>query len=65
MISYLAVKGNSGIYLSEPGRQMDEMLAKGMDIYEEENGVKTLIATPTEGYLYGKPAIQQFVRAGN
>ncbi len=59
MVSYLAVKGNSGIYLSRPDIQMDGMMAKGMDIYKEENGVRTLIATPDEGYLYGKPTIEQ------
>lgn len=58
MSSYFAKKGNAGIYLMA-SQQMDTMLAKGFDIYKEENGVRTLIATPDEGYLYGKPTIEQ------
>lgn len=62
MTKYLAQVGNTGIYLSKT-EQMDKMLKNGCDIYKiDENGVKTLIATPGQGYLIQKPTIEQVAK---
>lgn len=54
MIFYKAKKENSQIYLINSD-QMDKYLDKGCDIYIEEDGKDTLIATPKDGYLVEKP----------
>lgn len=51
---YLAKQNNSIIYLSQD-EQMDKYLEKGAEIYSEENGVQTLIATPENGFLVERP----------
>lgn len=58
MINYFAKKGNTGIYLAESS-QMDKMLAKGFDIYANDDGDEVLIATPDDGYLGERPVIGQ------
>ena len=58
MAPYLAQWPGGGIYLSSSD-QMDRYLEKGASIYQEEDGVQTLIATPEEGFLVERPVFPQ------
>lgn len=51
---YLALNNDCGIYLLAD-YQMDIYLSKGYSIYYVENGSKTLIATPDDGFLVPRP----------
>ena len=44
-----------GIFLTAE-EQMDRYLSLGYDIYEMEGKEKNVIATPEEGFLYGRPS---------
>lgn len=56
MKKYFAIskEDKQGTYLSED-KQMDKYLALGWDIYEEDAGAETLIATPEKGFLIERP----------
>ncbi len=56
MKKYFAIskEDKQGTYLSVD-KQMDKYLALGWDIYEEDAGVETLIATPEKGFLIERP----------
>ncbi len=58
MIFYKAKKYNSQVYLKDSD-QMDRYLERGCDIYMEEDGLDTLIATPKDGYLIKRPVFPE------
>jgi len=58
MTTYLAQWPGGAIYLSS-SEQMDQYLGRGASIYQEEDGVQTLIATPEDGYLVERPVFPQ------
>ena len=51
---YLAKWDGGRVYLSRD-EQMEQFLEKGANIYKEEEGTETLIATPEEGFLVERP----------
>lgn len=58
MTSVLAVWKNNGVYLSTDS-QMEEFLARGFDLYIVQDGNKSLLATPKDGFILPKPTIEQ------
>lgn len=57
-MAYLAKWDGGSIFLSRD-EQMEQYLEKGAEIYREENGAETLIATPQNGFLVERPTFPE------